>query len=71
MRYSNYIEKPASYSKEPETCVFRFCTEEAITTLMVEIADIEAEGEEDNALIPVCRIHRDIIEKSRDKKGAR
>lgn len=72
MRYSNFIERPADYSKAPEVCAFRYCTEEAVTQLMVPLADIDTENEQAELVtIPVCPQHRDVVEKARNKKGAR
>lgn len=71
MRYNPYMENPTHYSRPPEHCAMRWCTEDAIEDLLVVIADVILEGEETHATIPVCKVHRDVIEKSRDQKGLR
>lgn len=73
MRSSPYLEKPADYTKAPDTCAFRWCTKEAVTSLMVIVDEIYKEENDNDAhvLIYVCPEHRDLIERNRNKRGAR
>ena len=71
MRFNPFMENPTNYARPVAYCAFRWCTKEAIAELWIHVAEVDVDDGETAAQLPVCKEHRDVIEKFRNKKGTR